>query len=253
MIIDVDIGNTRVKWRPAGDSAFHYFSVGDEFPVPWQASPKDTRFRISSVLGAAETLQFCERLRSLGVSLIELAVVKDSHGGLSLAYENATSFGVDRWLALLAAHARHPGVDCIVIHAGTALVADLLRADGRHVGGYIVAGWQTALHSLGHAAPVLAESTDAAADSLRADPGTTTLECIERGMALLFSGFMRELALSASRSLNSPVWLFAGGDAEKMLRTYSRVQSAFAADDCMRAKLDLVPELVLDGLAIALP
>lgn len=256
MIIDVDIGNTRVKWRIAGTPDTFYFSSAGAFydglPQQWSVLPKGVRFRVGSVLGAEQTRQFCDRLARLAKAQVDIAVVKNSVGGISVGYTDVASLGVDRWLALLAARARYPGVDCVVLHAGTALVADFLRADGQHLGGYLVGGWQAALRALGEAAPGLAPAA-ASVNALRVDPGATTLECVEAGVSLLFRGFLDELARAAAAHLQAPSWLLAGGDAEKI---QSLCAGLDAIDSPRRGAVHpphIAPGLVLDGLAVALP
>ena len=57
-------------------------------------------------------------------------------GGVRIAYADPARFGVDRFLALLAARARLPQ-GALVVGVGTALTIDLLDADGVHRGGRI--------------------------------------------------------------------------------------------------------------------
>lgn len=59
--------------------------------------------------------------------------------GVSVAYHNPSQFGVDRFLALLAAFVQ-VGRPCIVIDAGTAITIDALDAHGAHLGGVILPG-----------------------------------------------------------------------------------------------------------------
>src|SRR5690606_24278309 len=51
--------------------------------------------------------------------------------GVRNSYDNPAAFGVDRWLAMLAAFHRARG-PCCIIDAGTAIKVDLLDAGGRH-------------------------------------------------------------------------------------------------------------------------
>jgi len=253
VIVDIDIGNTRIKWRIAGEPSIFHFRNANEFPEQWKTLPKGSRFRVSSVLGADHTRKFCDRLALLASGAVDIAVVRNSIAGVSVAYRDVTSLGVDRWLALLAAHARHPAADCVVIHAGTALVTDFLQADGRHLGGYIIGGWQAALRALGEAAPALAPSVEGAVSTLCVHPGATTLECVEAGRSLLFRGFLGELARVAATTLKSPAWLFAGGDAERMLNLHNGLEKVYLPQWLAHSDPQVVPGLVLDGLAIALP
>lgn len=250
MIIDVDIGNSRIKWRYAGaPDSFGVINSGDELPEAWKNLPPQSRIRISSVIGIERTREFSDRLAALKNIVVEIAAVKNPFGGVNLAYTDTATFGVDRWLALLAAKTRYPAVDCVVVHGGTALVADLMRADGRHLGGFITTGWQTSLRSLGDAAHAL-RLASTVSNFRCSQPGVTTLECIEVGTSLLFRGFLRELHLIASEQLKSPIWIFTGGDAELLLALMSAAQlgSATSSD-----RYELARDLVLEGLAVALP
>ena len=65
---------------------------------------------------------------------------------MSNAYRQAEKLGADRWMALLAA-AELTGGDQVVIDAGSAITVDLLRADGRHLGGAILPGFNTSLET----------------------------------------------------------------------------------------------------------
>jgi type III pantothenate kinase len=60
-------------------------------------------------------------------------------GGVRNGYEQPRQLGVDRWAALVGARRLGTG-PWVVVGCGTALTIDLLRADGQHLGGYIVPG-----------------------------------------------------------------------------------------------------------------
>ncbi len=62
--------------------------------------------------------------------------------GVTNGYDDPGRLGADRWMALLAA-AMMVDTDCIVIDAGSAITVDLLKADGQHLGGAILPGFNT--------------------------------------------------------------------------------------------------------------
>jgi len=64
--------------------------------------------------------------------------------GITNGYLEPTRLGDDRWMALLAAAEIVDG-DCLVIDAGSAITLDLLRADGCHLGGAILPGFNTSI------------------------------------------------------------------------------------------------------------
>lgn len=246
MILDVDLGNTRIKWRSSEQpDVLNVFALGDELPTQWHALSGGDRLRLASVLKPEKTLAFIDSVHRLGGVAIERACVQQDVNGLRVAYKDVSRFGVDRWLALLATRERFPARNCVVVSGGTALTVDLLAADGCHLGGYIAPGKQAAARSLW-------QNTDGLGDARqdfapRRDPGTTTLECIAAGLALLFRGFAHELQQRVVVELPQPQWIFTGGDAE-VLRHLFLEQSA---DEPISAQV--APGLVLEGLAIALP
>ena len=64
--------------------------------------------------------------------------------GVENGYRQPERLGDDRWMALLGA-ADFCAADCLVIDAGSAITLDLLRADGHHLGGAILPGFNTSI------------------------------------------------------------------------------------------------------------
>jgi type III pantothenate kinase len=63
-------------------------------------------------------------------------------GRIINAYQQPARMGSDRWFALLGTADSVAG-DAIIVDAGTAITVDLLKSDGRHLGGAIIAGFHT--------------------------------------------------------------------------------------------------------------
>ena len=85
--------------------------------------------------------------------------------------------GVDRWLAMLAAHARNKGALC-VIDAGTAVTVDLVSPEGVHEGGYILPGADLMRRALNN------ETDRIQVGALEAPaiaPGNNTQACVTAG------------------------------------------------------------------------
>jgi type III pantothenate kinase len=132
----------------------------------------------------------------------------------------------------------------VVVSGGTALTVDLVTANGLHLGGYIAPGRRAAARALW-------QSTDGLDDARRdfaprLQPGATTLDCVAAGLTLFFRGFASELRQRIAAELTQPQWIFTGGDAEALLHLFAE------SDGDAHAQV-VVPELVLEGLAIALP
>jgi len=245
MILDLDIGNTRSKWRVsdasgepvadgvAGDVAELLAETAETFPLQ--------RVRASCVRGGEVFTQLVEQLRQRWQLQVETARVVRHCQGVSVSYAAPSRLGVDRWLAMLAAYRAAAG-ETVVADCGTALTVDLLDAGGRHRGGYIVPG-------LNLAARALTENTGirlAGEPQWSLEPGNSTEDAVYHGVLLnavaLLEKLIGEITRHGSGERPLPVYL-TGGDAGLLARYLT------ASD----AQIHIEPGLVLDGLALALP
>ena len=255
-ILELDQGNTRCKWRMVQGDAVGSPQITARgcvdnaiwqgegaLPEAWLSAGVD-RARIANVAGQQRERQMGDRLRgALGVEA-EFARVTPECGGVICAYAEPQRLGVDRWLAVLAAHARDPS-PALVVDFGSAVTLDLLGAQGVHLGGYIVPG-------LGLMRRALYQDTDAVkvaqefAPGMSLAPGRDTASAVNRGLPLMVLGAV-ERALEELRALvggEAPkIWL-TGGDAA-LFTTLAPL--AGTLEHC------LVPDLVMDGLALTNP
>lgn len=241
MIIDVDVGNTRIKWRsseaPERLIAHQTFA---EAQSAWAALPSVARFRVAAVVDPRKVEQFSVWAgTALGVAP-ELAVVKRQLLGLTIAYADPGTLGVDRWLAMLAARERFSQQDVILMSAGTALTFDYLDARGQHRGGYIMPGWR-----------LTASALLAGTDRVRcvepeilsaATPADSTQGCVNAGFSLFYRAAIEAALVPALDNFNAATLLVTGGDGQS-LAGLQRTE--------LRCVYD--PLLVLRGLTIALP
>src|SRR5690625_4421164 len=142
MILEIDMGNSRIKWRCRGESGnLARGVVSDSYQhlaAEWTALPI-RRVWVASVRGEAHNEAFRQWCRTNLQLEAEFARSARHAAGVTNSYANPGLMGVDRWLAMLAAFA-HTGDSCVVVQAGSALTADLLSASGEHLGGYIGPG-----------------------------------------------------------------------------------------------------------------
>ena len=238
MILDVDIGNTFTKWRVMGEPLVQRQLTAD-LEHGWQCQQVGVeRVRIACV-AANTALQCILRVaQARWGCLPEIAVVRQGVAGLQPCYQDLSRLGVDRWLAMLAAYSAYQSA-CVVVSLGSAITADWVASDGRHLGGLIVPGRQKMLDSLySGVANVLREPTLPALPNLAL--GNTTNTCVANGIAAMCAGFVAHIALQQP---GWPVWV-AGGDAQAMLDLCAQGH---------KSQWQLAQTLVLDGLAIALP
>ncbi len=134
-----DLGNSRFKFAPlqgdrAGDVQAWAHGAEGMAGQPPHSLPSGTTAFVASVAAPSLTSAMLDQLQR---RFEHVHVVRTSAecAGVRIAYAKPEKFGVDRFLALLAAaKAQRP---VLVVGVGTALTIDLLDADGQHHGGRI--------------------------------------------------------------------------------------------------------------------
>ena len=148
MALLIDIGNTRIKWARFEDGALQPQSAAPH--ADWNAQTF-----VDTVLAARQPQRSSagqqrrrsahgrrrarRRSRRRGRSKPSSSRRPPLAGGIRNAYPQPAKLGVDRWLAMIGAHALERGAVCVV-SVGTAMTIDGVAADGRHLGGVIVPG-----------------------------------------------------------------------------------------------------------------
>lgn len=169
---------------------------------------------------------------------LRIAQVSTSCGGVTNSYADVSRMGIDRWLAMVAAFSQARGA-CIVVDAGTALTIDLLNADGNHRGGYILPGLNMMADALEQNTGIKLRDRQF---SGRISPGTSTEQAVLQGaLASAIALIGDSVASLCSRGTRVSVYI-SGGDAGHI---------AEALVPSGEFDLNVAPELVLDGLAIA--
>ncbi|MFA5496107.1 MAG: type III pantothenate kinase [Porticoccaceae bacterium] len=243
MILDVDAGNSYLKWA-LHDGDIRRGRASGRVPRggarEWLAGldARDLhRIRLSSVAGDV-TEDFSRWALMQGVAL-QLATVEDGVGGLRCGYREPSRLGIDRWLALLAARDQCGGAFAVV-DAGTALTVDVVDGRGRHLGGYIAPGLTMMADSL--VANTWGVRTDEGAHASLA-PGTFTAEAVMHGCLASAVGLVEAVV---ARQVVAALFL-TGGDADILKANILSSQMQ------QRLRITVDRHLVLAGLSIALP
>ncbi len=241
MILECDIGNTRCKWRVVDGRQIverGSFALMDGFErlIP---TTQIERIKMGSVVAAhnlAGLADFCDRV---GVSP-EFAQSTPEVAGVVNAYQDASKLGVDRWLAVVAGYHRKKAA-VLVIDAGTALKADLVSADGRHLGGYIAPGMSLMEASLFSGTDQV--RFDCQGPSAELAFGCATADAVNAGIQAAQIGAVTVAIAEAERQIPQGfAILLTGGDAASIA---SHLGDSY--------EIEWVPELVLDGLQWLLP
>ena len=176
----IDVGNTAIKWRlanaegllDAGGSASDVSSLCQAIEAEsWGMAG------LASVASDAADDELIAALTASGARAVYRATAQSTCLGLMSSYAEPQRMGVDRWLAMLAAHAHNEGALC-VIDAGTAVTMDLVSAEGAHEGGYILPGADLMRRAL-------SSETDrievGALEAPAIGPGNNTQACVTAG------------------------------------------------------------------------
>ncbi|OAX60542.1 type III pantothenate kinase [Xanthomonas graminis] len=228
-----DLGNSRFKFaalergRTGAVQAWpHGAEAMDAAAVA--ALPRGDSAYVASVAAPALTATVLDALHSC-FAQVQVARTEAVCAGVRIAYAQPHKFGVDRFLALLAAHGDG---DVLVVGVGTALTLDLLDRDGLHHGGRIAPSPTTMRQALQQrAAQLPAEGGDYrefAADTADA----LASGCDGAALALIERSLQRGEALLTRR----PRLLLHGGGAPPLLHALPAAEQR--------------PSLVLDGLAL---
>lgn len=244
-VLDLDIGNTRTKWRCGARIG----ALGAPGLPPLRCPP--ARVRVATVRGDRETLAAAVE-RRYGVAA-EFAAVTPALAGVRCGYCQPERLGIDRWLSVVAAWSRVHAATA-VIGAGTAATFDYVADDGGHRGGCIAPGLAlmrmalrcgTADAGLRDAAnaPSVADGRDAVGGpAAPATLGRSTAAALAAGTSTMLAGFA-EAALAGCADGAAAVFV-TGGDAPLLTSVLASTWPG---------PVRHVPTLVLDGLAIALP
>ncbi|MEH6627487.1 MAG: type III pantothenate kinase [Motiliproteus sp.] len=239
MILDLDVGNTWVKWRHGASSGqLLTKDLCQRSYLGTCAAQAPERVRLATVACEQQQTSIEQWSRDGWGVAAEIAMTQSHGGGVTNSYQQPSRMGVDRWLAMMAAY-NQAATSCCVVDCGSAITVDYVGADGVHQGGFIIPGLR--LMRLG----LLANTTrvltpDAIEVSQSVVPGKSTEEAVDHGISLLFESLAQRIVAEYRQILSSEAkLLITGGDGERFLDVVN--EGEFHS------------QLVLDGLAYALP
>ncbi|HET7395675.1 MAG TPA: type III pantothenate kinase [Gammaproteobacteria bacterium] len=238
----VDIGNSRIKWgwldgTQLGDfgvTPHHGHKLEEVFAQAWRDAPGPSAIVVSNVAGpmANHALNHvcAERFQLTPSYMVSSAQA----AGVSSGYRDPARLGVDRWMALIGAFNRHDAPAC-VIDCGTAITLDAITREGKHLGGLIAPGINAMRHAL---AGTGAEIEEDAGDGATVIFAHDTHAAVAGGALNAAVGLIERVSARMTAKLgSSTTCLLTGGDAARVL-------------PCLQEGYRLVPNLVLEGLAV---
>lgn len=245
MIAVVDIGNSRLKWALAESGVLT--SGASAVPLEQAESAIDAFARadegvdavwVANVAGRGAAKRFTELCRASLNLEPRFAATPGEGLGVRGAYLDPATFGVDRWLALVAARRRASGPVCVV-DAGTAVTFDAIDASGTHLGGLIIASPRLMADALA----VRTDGIGSGPDDAPCPAGigllaSTTAEAVVRGGWLAVAAAVDRAAAIVTAALGAaPRVLLTGGGARNL-------------EQWLETDVDFEADLVLEGLAL---
>lgn len=247
MILELDCGNSFIKWRVihVDDAVIVGGGIVDSDQtlmdqVNALASIRITACRIVSVRSEEETETLTALIARVFAVQAQVAQSAAEMAGVRNGYTDYQRLGMDRWLAALGAFHLAKRA-CLVIDLGTAAKADFVAANGEHLGGYICPGMPLMRGQLRtHTRRIRYDDASAERALASLAPGRSTVEAVERGCVLMLQGFVRTQVEQAREMWGEDFTVFlTGGDAP------------LVKDALPDARV--VPDLVFVGLAMACP
>lgn len=241
----VDVGNSRVKWAWLEDGRLGRAQAAEysgwrarDFARRIIGSRRDIeRILVSSVVDTvSDTLAAGARLA--GAPEPERVATRRQACGVTVGYIDPWRLGVDRLLAMIAAHRRCAGRPVCAVAVGTAMTLDLVGVDGRHWGGAIIPAPTLMVASLlDGTSGIRRRAQGGAGGRGPALFGRSTRAAVEQGARYAAAAAV-DRAVSEARALvgRTPKLILTGGGAP-------------ALRPLIRSASLLAPDLVLEGLA----
>lgn len=242
MILEIDAGNTSLKWRWRGSAANSACGLRQlEAAVAHAGRPDEVL--VCNVRGEEFEAELAEWVAGKWELRPRFATVARACAGVTIQYPDPSRLGADRWLAMLAGFKSARG-SCAIVDSGTALTIDLLDADGLHLGGYIMPGLEALRTALTRNTSIRLTPSDAAES---AAPGNDTGAAVRNGTLFMLCSAVRAALERFEREHRpdekGPMVILTGGDAALL--------DASLREEPGPGGVLTVPDLVLDGLALA--
>lgn len=265
MRLELDIGNTRIKWRLCKDDTVVSESFVLTAEVVTQDEVENARFdsvfsgidlsQLDAIYAASvviacnrRLIEWCEKNNLC--QPVFAGVCRECAGVIN-GYIDVSQMGVDRWLAMLAAWNKLNS-PCIVIDAGSAITVDFIADKGKHCGGYIVPG----LRLMNNALFAQTEKVGVSSDDYPLTPlyGDSTEQAVLSGLSMMVLGFLKEACdqfIHQTALITPPKILVTGGNGHYVegLLLENDVLGGRTGREC---EISYDPDLVLDGLSLAL-
>lgn len=232
MNLYLDFGNTRLKWTLVDEWNLwnmsknliydvHHCPVEDishfiNFIEQYEADITQATLAVTKLSRMSDDV-----INILDKYAISHYLIRPSHRVLTVNYHDSSTFGIDRYLGMVAVkHRLQEANDFCVVSAGTALTMDFV-VSGKHIGGIISPGvgtqhayltQRTGLSNIKKPDTLLGNSTE-----------TSIGAGIYHGQALMVNSFIQQIEKNHDTKIKA---YFTGGNADNLTKNNADIYPA---------------------------
>lgn len=203
----IDIGNSRIKYalveHEQDEIKLQYCESVAELAAPLKLACKVLGASVGKKAMTDELVDMCHRAKVE----CEIITTQAQQFDLICAYENYSSLGVDRWLAMLGAR-KLTDAAIAVIDLGTANTCDVVIGK-QHLGGWIAPGFNLMKQSLIANTQKVFADNDVQVDLLL---GLSTPQCVNMGCLAAVQGFVSMAVKILENKAENYQIIVTGGD-----------------------------------------
>lgn len=254
MILLIDIGNSRTKYVHYLDGSLTEIVqvINTDFNAAYfeQHYRQASQVIVANVANAALTKILASWCASQRIDFLQVHS-EQKRGNLTSAYQDPSTLGIDRWLALLGAMYLYPNESVLIIDAGTATTIDLVEHTGQHQGGWILAGIEALFNSiLSNSTLVHAKSRSEDTDLPSLAFGSNTSDNVNNACWAATFGMVKEGIEQAKQLGKFEHILFTGGNGEALAELLIEQQNK---QKTSIQKVSYIDNLIFYGLQKYIP
>lgn len=249
MILLIDIGNSRTKYVQCIDGQLSDIVqlANEDFNKVYfaQSFVQATAIIVANVANAALTDALALWCKSNKIDFLQV-YSEQKKFQLTSAYQEPSSLGIDRWLALLATTHLYPKSCVLIIDAGTATTIDLVDQSGQHQGGWILAGIKALFNSiLSHSTLVHANREVDCQTLPSVGFGCNTSDNVNNACWAATLGLIEQGIVQAEKLASIDKILLTGGNGELLAKLLTEQVNHASRE---KRNIEFVEKLIFYGL-----
>lgn len=244
MILTVDIGNSRIKlaqWHSGvivahNLSVYHGEKLTDIFDTLFVEMEKPSEIYAVCVAGREKSTAFVDWVNRHWRQTVRFMKTEKQYKNIINGYPDPAQHGPDRWACVVAASELFPDAPICVISAGTAITFDLMQADGKHLGGYILPSYVSMHRALLAGTANIASVASERFVANRKIPDNTDA-AVNAGLHKLLQAGVCEICSTAKIVLGETMKIVITGGSAQAIMAYPQIPA-----------MSYQPDLVMQGL-----